>query len=52
MLFNLPSLFAAGVGEVKGKPFGESLLLCTAGFCRLCAGLKPKLLCNVLVNEG
>lgn len=49
--FNLPSLFAAGVDDVKGNPFGESLLLC-AVFWRFCAGLKPRLLCNVLVKEG
>lgn len=51
MIFNLPSLFAAGVDEVKGKPFVESLLLCDV-FWWICAGWKPKLLCNVLVNEG
>lgn len=52
MSFNLPSLFAAGVDDVKGNPFDDSLLLCDEVFCKFCAGLKPKLLCNVLVNDG
>lgn len=47
-----PSLLLAVDGVVlKGNPFDDSWL-CDDEFCRLCAALKFKLFCKVLVNDG